>query len=368
MTTSLKEIEKTDTGVDIWGIRKLYPDSEKDFQEWYMREARPKEDPQFQNWKNANVKKQPDGSFRVDGMGGTGKGQVRVEGRCASRTKKWLNGEVTVYAKYLEDLTNSSTAPGSYSYQVYLRGANHSTSMPCLGSCYKVRIRKNKSVAIVKEVQHPEYSSNRPGTRKIAKEVRGNYLGVKEVVYNFQENGKTFVKVELWIDENGMDANGVLDTAKQNWVKMAETVDRGGWKAMDSASTCPSVNVDSTTKDKRQPDEIISLPGGTADWNCAAFRTDGVAAQIKHFSVREIQPPGTGGQTQTPSPSPSPPIHISDSLKAWIEEALYNASETTGTYQCRLCEAPVTGREQMVPHARDYHNVGKQPPPSSQQP
>jgi hypothetical protein len=39
MTTSLKEIEKTDTGVDIWGIRKLYPDSEKDFQECQCQEA-----------------------------------------------------------------------------------------------------------------------------------------------------------------------------------------------------------------------------------------------------------------------------------------------------------------------------------------
>ena len=288
-----QEPEQPDTqGADKYGIRKLYPDAVGSTAStmWYFDMDNPTKDPRLGNEERAGLKKQPDGSWYLDGMGGTTKGQVRIEGRCESRNKKWLNGEVTVYAKYLNDLPNSATEPGAYAYQVYLRGANHSTSNPCIGSCYKIRIRKDKGVAIVKEIQHPQYSSNRLGTRKINQDIKGKWLGVKQVVYNFIQNNKTVVKIEIWVDENVTDSNGNLQI-KNNWQKIAETVDSGNWKAMDSPSSCPAVDVDAVIKNRRQPDEIISMSGGTEDWNCAAYRTDGVSSTIKYFSVREIKPP-----------------------------------------------------------------------------
>ena len=52
---------------------------------------------------------------------------------------------------------------------------------------------------------------------------------------------------------------------------------------MKEESNYPSVDVNSKTSNKRQPDEIITLPGGTADGNLGAFRTDGVAIKLNIF-------------------------------------------------------------------------------------
>ncbi len=301
MTISLKELETTDADVDILGIRKLYSDAEKDFQEWYMREARPKEDPRFQNWKNANLKPMQDGSgaFYVDGAGNENR-QVRLEGWSKKGTY-FLNGEVTAYVKYLKDVKPKKKPKKEkkdhYAAQLYLRGGHHSPKRGCEGACYKARLYKNGNTALVKEIQHkPDgYTSNREGNRVISGNIANTWVGMKLVVYNFQErsHGPVWVKIELWVDVASTDANGNLDLTKQQWNMAAETVDKGGWKVkgMKNPTKCPSIDVNSMTPNKRQPDEIITKPGGTKDGNLGALRTDRVALAFKHFSIREIQPP-----------------------------------------------------------------------------
>lgn len=182
---------------------------------------------------------------------------------------------------------------------VYLRGGHHSSTKGRGGeaSCYKGRLYKDCRVAIVKEIYHPAYTSNRVG-RRATQEVKNKWIGMKLVVFNFQEDPgpQTYVKIEVWIDPNCTDKNGSL-VIKNQWIKVAETVDRGDWRCseMKEASNYTSVDVNSKTPNKRQPDEIITLPGGTADGNLGAFRTDGVAIQLKCFSVREIEPPEADG-------------------------------------------------------------------------
>jgi hypothetical protein len=293
---NLEALETTDADVDKWGIRKLYSDAldRSRFQQWYINEDKPTSDKQFKNYKNANLRKMQDGSnsFYVDGMANN-KGQVRLEAWSESGNKKWLNSEVTVYAKYLQDVKGAKT--GQYAFQLYLRGGHHSSTKGRGGeaSCYKGRLYKDGRVAIVKEIYHPAYTSNRVG-RRATQEVKNKWIGVKLVVFNFQEDSdpKTYVKIEVWIDSNCTDENGNL-VIKNQWIKAAETVDRGDWRSsdMEEASNYPSVDVNSKSQNNRQPDEIITLPGGTKDGNLGAFRTDGVAMQLKYFSVREIEPP-----------------------------------------------------------------------------
>jgi hypothetical protein len=293
---NLEALETTDADVDKWGIRKLYPDAldRPRFQEWYMNEDRPTSDKRFKNYKNANLRRMQDGSnsFYVDGMANN-KGQVRLESWSESGNKKWLNSEVTVYAKYLQDVKGAKT--GQYAFQLYLRGGHHSSTKGKGGeaSCYKGRLYKDGRVAIVKEIYHPAYTSNRAGKRA-TQEVKNKWIGMKLVVFNFQEDPdpKTYVIIEVWIDPDCTDKDGNL-VIKNQWIKAAETVDRGDWRSseMKGASNYPSVDVNSKTQNKRQPDEIITLPGGTKDGNLGAFRTDGVAMQLKYFSVREIEPP-----------------------------------------------------------------------------
>jgi hypothetical protein len=286
-TTTTAAIE--DKGKDKYGIKKIYGDaSSSTFQHWYMDMQNPTADPRFKNEQNANLKKEADGAWSSDGSS-NGKYQVRLEGWSESGLKKWLNTEITVYANFMNDIVGGD--PGSYAFQVYRGGGHHSSNSPCDGAAYKARIRKDQNVVICKEILHPDYTSNRGGLKKLSASPKGRYIGVKEVVYNFVENGKTYVKIEVWIDESGMSTSGVFDPAKQNWIKMAETKDKGGW-ASGNGGGCPKLNKDSIAS-TRQSDEIMNTSGGTSEGNLAAYRTDGVKSKIKYFSIREIQAPTT---------------------------------------------------------------------------
>jgi hypothetical protein len=92
----------------------------------------------------------------------------------------------------------------------------------------------------------------------------GKFVGFKGVMYNFQQGGKTVVKLELWVDP----------TLTNNWQKVDEFVDSGGWGS--SAGECGG-----------KPDQIITWGGPTA-----TFRWDNANnVSIKNLSVREIVPP-----------------------------------------------------------------------------
>jgi hypothetical protein len=173
---------------------------------------------------------------------------------------------------------------------VYRGGGHHSSNTPCEGAAYKARIRKDKSVVVTKEVLHPDYASNKGGIKKLTKDPKGNYIGTKLVVYNLPKapSGRTPVKLEVYVDEDGMGADGVFTASKQNWVKAAENTDFGGWASGDGGG-CPPLEIGNTGK--RKPDEILNTPGGTSEGNLAAYRTDGVKSKIKFFSIREIKPP-----------------------------------------------------------------------------
>ena len=49
--------------------------------------------------------------------------------------------------------------------------------------------------------------------------IEDRWVGIKYVVYNFVQDGKTIVKLENWLDNNN---NG-------NWAKIYEYTDAGGW-------------------------------------------------------------------------------------------------------------------------------------------
>ena len=278
----------TSTATDKWQIKKLYADALGDrAQTWTMDMSNPSSDPRFKNEQNANLRKEADGGWSSDGSE-NGKFQVRLEGWSESGSKKWLNTEITVYAQFMQDIATGD--PGAYAFQLYRGGGHHSSKSPCDGAAYKARIRKDKSVVICKEVLHPDYTNNKGGLRKLTKDPKGNYIGVKEVVYNLPKaaSGRTPVKIEVWVDEEGMNPQGVLDPVKQNWILAAETIDNGGWASGDGGG-CPAIEIGNTGK--RKPDEILNTSGGTSEGNLCAYRTDGVKSKIKYFSIREIKPP-----------------------------------------------------------------------------
>lgn len=336
---------------DKWRINKIYPDATgARAQHWYMDQENPTRDPRFKNHRNANLRREADGSWSADGSG-NGKYQVRLEGWSESGSKKWLNTEITVYANVMGNASGNS---GSYAFQTYRGGGHHSSNTPCDGAAYKARIRRDRRVVIVKEVIHPDYTSNRGGIASLSKDPIGNYIGVKQVVYNLAkaQNGRYPVKIEVYVDETGMDASGHLDPRKQTWKKMAETIDSGGW-ASGNGGGCPAIETGNSGT--RKPDEILNTPGGTSAGNLAAYRTDGVRSKIKFFSIREITPavlvtpptplpdePDEPDETPPiiePGPLPPAPEPMRKPVDQYIHEAVNRARQQQGLGALRYDEA-----------------------------
>lgn len=247
--------------LDSFGIKKIYPT--KDSNEWYVNMNDPRNDPHFKNLQNVQFSKNADGSWRVYAD------QIRMEA-WSPTNDKWLNVEITAYAK-IESGSNDLL-------QLYSRGGHHTSKDECLGSAYKARLYGDGRAAWNKEITHPAYAGNRGEVRVTTEPLEDRWVGFKAVIYNIEENGKTYVRLESYIDDDVTDSKGNL-VVKNNW-KLASTYeDKGGWA---------SNNSDFNSSCGRDRDEILTRPGGTNTQNIAAFRTDGITWSFKYLSVREI--------------------------------------------------------------------------------
>jgi hypothetical protein len=259
--------------LDQFGIEKIYQTATGG-NEWYVNMNDPKSDPNFRNL--PSMTKQSDGSWQVSAS------QVRMEAWSPS-DEKWLNVEITGYAKMVSGSNEL--------VQWYSRGGHHTSSNECLGSAYKARLYGDGEARWVKEVTHPAYTSNKGSVQATDDLLKGRWIGFKAVIYNFVENGKTYVRMESYIDDQVTDSNGNL-VISNNWQLASVVEDKGGWSTSntDFNTSCAPMNKDSTQQ-YRQRDEILNLPGGTSTQNIAAWRSDGLTWNFKYLSVREIVPP-----------------------------------------------------------------------------
>jgi hypothetical protein len=175
--------------------------------------------------------------------------------------------------------------------QLYSRGGHHTSSNECLGSAYKARFYGDGDAAWVKEVTHPAYAGNRGSAHPTDVPLADRWIGLKAVIYNFEENGNTYVRLESYIDDDVTDTNGNL-VIGNNWELASVYEDRGGWSTGDTDFnvSCSSLNEDNSQQ-YRQRDEILNLPGGTSTQNIAGFRSDDLTWNWKYLSVREVIPP-----------------------------------------------------------------------------
>jgi hypothetical protein len=159
-----------------------------------------------------------------------------------------------------------------------------------LGSAYKARFYGDGDAAWVKEVTHPAYAGNRGAMQATSEPLADRWIGLKAVIYNFVENGKTYVRMESYIDDDVTDSNGNL-VIGNNWKLASVYEDKGGWSTSnpDFNDTCFPMNKDSMQQ-YRQRDEILNLPGGTSTQNIAAWRSDSLTWNWKYLVVREIVP------------------------------------------------------------------------------
>jgi hypothetical protein len=265
------------TTLDKFGVQEIYPT--KDNREWYVNMGNPQSDPNFRNLNNVKFSQNTDGSWRVSAS------QIRMEA-WSPENQKWNNIEMTEYAKIVSGSNEL--------LQMYSRGGHHSSKDPCLGSAYKARLYGNGEAAWVKEVTHPAYAGNKGIAQATAEPLKEKWVGFKAVIYNVVgADGKTYVRLESYIDDSVTDSNGNL-VIKNNWKLASVYEDKGGWATHDS---------DFDSQCGRARDAILTAAGGTSAQNIAAFRSDSLTWDFKYLSVREIDP-AKQNQQQLLSPSP----------------------------------------------------------------
>src|SRR6266487_4792876 len=275
-TVTLKiTVQPQDPGVDKFGIKKIYPTKSVGgkTEEWYMNMDNPTNDARTSP---PSMTKNSDGSWKVtsgqvrygvytssgyhpDQITTLNQTQMEAKGYMQS-PNDWKNIEMTGLVKFVSgDSTDSWTW--------YARGGRHTGSgypQGCEGTAYKVDLFYNGKVRFAKEQWHVSYVFTGTKTPTIPTNNIGKFVGFKGVMYNFQQGGKTVVKLELWVDP----------TLTNNWQKVDEFVDSGGWGS--SAGECGG-----------KPDQIITWGGPIA-----TFRWDNANnVSIKNLSVREIVPP-----------------------------------------------------------------------------
>jgi hypothetical protein len=289
-------------GFDEFGIKEIYP-TKQGGEEWYMNMLDPKNDPRTAN--TPKMTQNADGSWKVAFSNGSNNNNnqqqqqiipIQSSGICCQNEVRysilttsgyddnkiildqneldsrgymqspndWKNVEITGYAKLIST-TGSSFAVKNGGWTWEARGARHFGSIPpdvCYGASYNAHILWHTGdVRWEKEQWHDHIvSTDYHHTSAIS---LGRFIGFKAIMYNTQLNGKTVVKLEIWLDPN--DDN--------RWHKAYQFTDTGGWG--DAGQECGG-----------SPDQIITWGGPIV-----IFRWDEATnVDIKDFSVREIQP------------------------------------------------------------------------------
>ena len=240
-------VSSTDVGTnDKFGIKKIYP-TKPGGEEWYMNMQDPKNDPRT---KQIPMSKNSDGSWNVN------ENQIRytvytssgyhpdlvVKDNSILATRgymqspnDWKNVEMTGQVKF------NSGSDDDWTW--YARGGHNTGSgwpEGCEATEYKGsleytsgRVRWAKEQFHVSYVFSPWKNSPASGDQK--------FVGFKTVMYNFQLDGKTAVKMESYVDPNN----------DNQWQKVYDWVDKGGWGS--AGAEC-----------KGAPDQIITWGGPVA--------------------------------------------------------------------------------------------------------
>ena len=274
-------LDSLDDEVEATRVAMIYQ-SKTDGDEWFMDPNKLKEDKRFEG--NANLSRNSDGTWSVDskeqtrlnvwtrdsgdfrrkdGMDTYNHSIIETRGYWY-KPSDWKNVEITGYFKLNEYVDDE--------FSTYSRSIWHNrTHNGCGGSDYKLNLNFDGSVTLDKEEWHVQYSDQpKPAWIPEHKIIDGmgnltnKWIGLKNIIYNIEQNGTSYPKMEMWIDQNN----------NNTWKKVHEYVDRGDWGS--TMNRCGG-----------EPDQLITWGSPVA-----TFRWDDTAnVDFRNLSVREIQPP-----------------------------------------------------------------------------
>jgi hypothetical protein len=248
--------------------KEIYP-TKQGGREWYLDINNPLEDGIFDP--GTKITKLQDGSWLV-GEDGNGNYQVRMNVITPPGQDEWKNVEITGYVKVIGTASVTGASPeGAASPDTataidwYARGGRHSDSVPCEGTSLKGILRINGLAAWQKEIWHTGGYTDTRAVVNATNPILDRWIGWKVVIYNIHND--TAVKMESYLDVN----------ANNNWRKVNEVVDNGGWHANSPDAVFYSVDCN------RSKDYVVTNSGPIV-----TFRSDNILWQFKELSVREI--------------------------------------------------------------------------------
>ncbi len=270
-------------GVDIFETKDIYP-TKKGGREWFMNMGDPTNDKTFSITSHIPITRNSyDGSWLID------KPEARMNVNTPKGEPVWKNVEITGYIKPKSIINSGGNGAGgggegqedgestgsdgkyiSPDISWRARGGVHSSSAPCEGTALNggLDIIDGKA-SWKKEIWHTGgYTDARGTTQATDDPLLGKWVGWKVIMYN-TDNEKA-VKMESYIDDNN----------KNDWKKVTELTDDGGWFANSSDDVFYSAGCG-------KPKDYIITNGGSI----VTFRSDNVSYYFKNLSVREIQPP-----------------------------------------------------------------------------
>lgn len=271
------------TGVDIFETKDIYP-TKKGGREWFMNMGDPINDKTFSITSHIPITRNSyDGSWLID------KPEARMNVNTPKGEPVWKNVEITGYIKLKSIINSGSNGDGgsgegqedgesigsdgkyiSPDISWRARGGVHSSSAPCEGTALNGGLDIiDRKASWKKEIWHTGgYTDARGTTQATDDPLLGKWVGWKVIMYNI-DNEKA-VKMESYIDDNN----------KNDWRKVTELTDDGGWFANSSDDEFHSAGCG-------KPKDYIITNGGSI----VTFRSDNVSYYFKNLSVREIQPP-----------------------------------------------------------------------------
>jgi hypothetical protein len=247
--------------LDKFGIKEIYS-TKAGGREWFINTVNPKSDTIFNP--ESSITRQPDGSWQIEGRHEAGKynDEVRMNVNTPPDAEPWKNVEITGYIKVVQ------ANPPNDALDWYARGIRHNSKVPCEGTSLKGIIYVDGTVEWKKEIWHTGGYTDARGKAKVTDSILGRWIGWKVVMYNINNN--TAVKMESYLD----------DKNNNNWRKVTDVVDDGGWYANSPDNVFYSANCG------KPKDYIVTNSGPVV-----TFRSDNMIWDFKDLSVREIQPP-----------------------------------------------------------------------------
>lgn len=266
----------TPEGQDQFNINEIYPTTEGG-REWFINMQNPEEDDTFSISSDVPILRSAidNEAWLINDT------QIRMNVITPQGEEPWRDIEMTGYFKVRSIYDPNSPGQGQESngngnegtlvpdLTMRARGGVHSSDNPCDGTALNGSIDVLKRQASwKKEIWHTGgYTDSKGTTTAFESPLLNNWIGWKVIMYNINNN--TGVKMESYVDANNTN----------EWVKVNEVIDEGGWFANSSDEVFNSANCG------KSKDYVMTNSGPIA-----TFRGDNLAFDFKNLSIREINP------------------------------------------------------------------------------